>query len=294
MNHEHLQTLRDVLRHAVSRFNAAGLSFGHGTQDAFDDAAYLILHTLHLPLDRLDPFLEARLSPQEIASLLEVIERRASQRVPAPYITREAWLQGYRFYVDERVIVPRSFIAELLKESLSPWVEDAEGVTRVLDLCTGSGSLAIIAADAFPHASVDAVDVSPDALAVAARNIGDYDLADRVHALRSDLFDGIAAERYDLILCNPPYVNEGSMQALPAEFRHEPRLALAGGADGMDLVRRILAEAPAHLTENGLLVLEIGHERPHFEAAFPDLHPTWLTTSAGDDMVLLLRREDLL
>jgi ribosomal protein L3 glutamine methyltransferase len=293
MADEHLQTLRDVLRHAVSRFNAAGIAFGHGTQDAFDDAAYLLLHTLHLPLDKLDPFLDARLSRAEVAQLLQVVERRAGERLPAPYITQEAWLQGYRFHVDERVIVPRSFIAELLKDGLSPWIEDADAVGSVLDLCTGSGCLAIMAADVFAQAAVDAVDVSADALAVAQRNVEAYGLQERVRLVRSDLYASLAGARYDVILCNPPYVNEASMQALPAEYRHEPRLALAGGEDGMDLVRTIVGQAARHLNDEGWLILEIGHERPYFEAAFAHLQPTWLTTSAGDDMVLALRRDQL-
>lgn len=287
------QTVRDLLRHAVSRFSAAGLFFGHGSSNAYDEAAYLILHTLHLPLDRLDPFLDARLLPEEIDAVLQVIGRRADDRVPAAYLTREAWLGDYRFYVDERVIVPRSFIAELIPDRFAPWIADPDATGDVLDLCTGSGCLPILLADAFPRAHVDAVDLSRDALAVARRNVGDYGLEDRIALVESDLYDALPPRRYDLIVSNPPYVNATSMAALPEEYRHEPQMALAGGADGMNLVRRIVAGAAARLNPDGVLVVEIGNERDHAEAAFPGLELTWLTTSAGDDMVFLLTAEQL-
>lgn len=287
-------TLRDLLRYAVSRFNEAGLSFGHGTANAYDEAAYLILHTLHLPLDTLDPFLDARLLPAEIERVLSVINRRAGERVPAAYITNEAWMHGYRFYVDERVIVPRSFLGELLQSHLAPWIDDPDHVKQVLELCTGSGCLAIQAAEAFADAAVDAVDISADALAVARINVRDYDLAARVTLHQGDLYAPLpAGRRYEVILANPPYVNAASMQALPPEYRHEPQIALAGGDDGMDVVRRIVAGAKTRLAPDGILVIEIGHERPHVEAAFPDLPLTWLTTSAGDDMVFLVHAGDL-
>ncbi|MDQ0623443.1 50S ribosomal protein L3 N(5)-glutamine methyltransferase [Paraburkholderia graminis] len=286
-------TVRDLLRFAVSRFNQAGLSFGHGSANAYDEAAYLVLHTLHLPLDLLEPFMDARLSAAEIDAVLNVIERRASERVPAAYITQEAWMHGFRFYVDERVIVPRSFIGELLQDGLQPYVEDPEQVSAVLELCTGSGCLAILAAHAFPNADIDAVDLSAPALEVAARNVADYKLDDRIALFEGDLYAPLAQRRYDVIISNPPYVNAASMQELPAEYKHEPEMALAGGADGMDIVRRIIADARNWLTEDGVLVIEIGNERQHVEAAFGGLDLVWLSTSAGDDNVFLIQAADL-
>jgi ribosomal protein L3 glutamine methyltransferase len=286
-------TVRDLLRFAVSRFNQAELSFGHGSANAYDEAAYLILQTLHLPLDLLEPFLDARLSAAEIDAVLNVIERRAGQRVPAAYITQEAWMHGFRFYVDERVIVPRSFIGELLQDGLQPYVEDPEQVGAVLELCTGSGCLAILAAHAFPNADIDAVDLSAPALEVATRNVTDYKLDDRVALFEGDLYAPLAERRYDVIISNPPYVNAASMQELPAEYKHEPDMALAGGVDGMDIVRRIIAEARNWLTEDGVLVVEIGNERANVEAAFGGLDLVWLSTSAGDDNVFLIQAADL-
>ncbi|WP_322882012.1 50S ribosomal protein L3 N(5)-glutamine methyltransferase [Pandoraea sputorum] len=288
------QTLRDLLRYAVSRFTEAELAFGHGTATAYDEAAYLLLHTLHLPIDTLDPFLDARLLPDEIERALSVINRRAGERVPASYITNEAWMHGHRFYVDERVIVPRSFIGELLEDALQPWVNHPDDVADVLELCTGSGCLAILAAETFPAAQIDAVDISHDALDVAKINVADYGLDHRVALHLGDLYAPLPeGKRYEVIITNPPYVNEGSMQVLPAEYRHEPRLALAGGDDGMDIVRRIIAGARERLTDDGVLVVEIGNERHFVEAAFPDLPITWLATSAGDDMVFLVQAADL-
>lgn len=287
-----LQTLRDLLRYAISRFHAAELSFGHGSDNAWDEAAYLLLHTLHLPPDTLQPFLDARVLAEERERFLQIVERRCSDRVPAAYLTGEAWLQGHRFLVDPRVIIPRSPISELLAESLEPWVD--RPVERALDLCTGSGCLAILTAYAFPDAQVDAVDISPEALEVARSNIALHGMDDRVRAVQSDLLNSIPPEQqYDLIICNPPYVNQDSINALPQEYRHEPELALAGGADGMDLVRRILRDAPSRLAENGQLVLEIGHEYEHFVAAFPELEPVWLSTATTDDHILLLSKEQL-
>ena len=288
-----LKTLRDLLRFAVSRFNAAELFFGHGSQSAYDEAAYLILHTLHLPLDRLEPFLDARLLPAEIDAVLDLLEQRVTRRIPAAYLTHEAWLGEHRFYVDERVIVPRSFISELLQERLHPWVADPHSVGTVLDLCTGSGCLAILAALAFPLASVDGADISPDALAVAAHNVRDYALDERVQLIESDLFAALEARRYDLIVSNPPYVDAPSMAALPAEYRSEPRLALASGSDGLDHIRLILRQAGSHLSSNGSLVVEAGHNRDTLEAAFPDLNFNWLEVGAGDEFVFLLTRRDL-
>lgn len=293
MTPNNFSTLRDLLRYAVTRFNTAKLFFGHGSSNALDEAAYLILHTLKLPLDKLDPFLDARLLPDEIDAVLRVIEQRATERIPAAYITSEAWLGGYRFYVDPRVIVPRSFIAELIPEQFSPWVSDPESITGILELCTGSGCLPIMLADAFPNAQIDAVDISTDALAVARRNVEEYALQDRIMLIESDLYANVPNKKYDLIITNPPYVNSGSMGKLPEEYRREPQIALAGGADGMDLVRKIVAGAAQRLTKQGILMVEIGNERAHAEAAFPALELTWLSTSAGDDMVFLLTADQL-
>ena len=290
---DELSTLRDLMRFAVSRFNEACLFFGHGTDNAWDEAAYLLLHSLHLPVDSLDPYMDARLTAAERAAALELIRRRIAERLPAAYLTREAWLGDYRFYVDERVIVPRSHIAELLREQLTPWINDPWAVGRVLDLCTGSGCLAILAAHAFPEALVDAVDISPDALAVARRNVADYALESRLELIESDAFTGLAGRRYDVIISNPPYVNAESMDTLPHEYRQEPELALASGEDGLDFTRIILAQAAAHLNPGGLLVVEIGHNRDALEAAYPDTPFTWLDTEAGDRYVFMLRREEL-
>ncbi len=289
-----LHTLRDWLRFAVSAFNEAKLSFGHGSASAYDEAAYLILHTLHLPLDTLAPFLDARLTPDEKNTLQALLKQRVEKKMPAAYLTHEAWLGDFRFYVDERVIVPRSFIAELLETQLMPWVDDAEGVTSVLDLCTGSGCLAILAAHAFPNADVDAVDISPGALEVAQRNVADYGLEDRITLVKSDLFANVKGKKYDVIISNPPYVDAPSMAALPQEYRHEPQLALGSGADGLDATREILKQAAAHLNPGGVLVVEIGHNRSALEAAYPKLPFTWLDVTAGDEFVFMLSREDLI
>ena len=288
-----LSTLRDLMRFSVSRFSEAGLHFGHGSDNAWDESAYLLLHTLHLPLDRLEPFMDARLTGDERAAALRTIKRRITERLPAAYLTNEAWLGEYRFYVDQRVIVPRSHIAELLREQLSPWIDDPWAVGRVLDLCTGSGCLAILAAQAFPEARVDAVDISPDALAVARRNVDDYQLAARLRLVESNAFAGVAGERYDVIISNPPYVNAESMAALPEEYRREPELALTSGEDGLDFVRIILKEAAAHLNPKGVLIVEIGNNQSELEQAFPEIPFTWLDTAAGDQFVFMLHREDL-
>nr|MBF0682916.1 50S ribosomal protein L3 N(5)-glutamine methyltransferase [Pseudomonas sp.] len=288
-----LLSIRDWLRYAVSRFNRADLSYGHGTDNAYDEAAYLILHTLHLPPDTLDPFLDARLLDHERTAVRDVIERRITSRLPAPYITGEAWLRGRRFEVDVNVLVPRSPIAELLDEGLSPFVADPTQVGHVMDMCTGSGCLAILAAQAFPQAEVHGVDLSEAALKVARRNVAAYGLDARVHLHQSDLFTAVPKIEFDLIICNPPYVNAQSMSDLPPEYRHEPHMALAGGADGMDLVHRILAGAPTFLTPQGMLLLEIGHEREHFEAAFPDLEPIWLDSAEAHGQLMLLYKDQL-
>ena len=286
--------MRDLVRFAVTMFNDEKLFFGHGSANAFDEAAYLVLHTLKLPPDKLEPFYDARLTSSERDAVLNVIERRVRERIPAAYLTNEAWLGEYKFYVDQRVIVPRSFIAELLREALSPWVADAEEIESVLDLCTGSGCLAILAALSFPHAVVDAVDLSADALEVARHNVGDYALADRIELIRSNLFDELDESRYDLIISNPPYVTAKSMSALPQEYLREPGMALASGVDGLDHVRVILRDAPNYLNDGGLLVVEVGFNREGVEAAFPHLPLTWAETSAGDGVVFLVTREELL
>lgn len=290
---EELVTVRDWLRYAVTRFNQAGLFFGHGSSDAYDEAAYLILHALALPLDRLEPFLDACITSEERPALLELIRRRTDERIPAAYLTNEAWMGDFRFYVDERVIVPRSYFGELLEDGLAPWVEDPEQVETALDLCTGSGCLAILMAHAFPYARITAVDVSEDALAVAERNVADYHLQELVDLIHSDLFAGLGGRRFDLIISNPPYVTAEAMAAIPAEYRHEPELALAAGDDGLDVVRRILAEARTHLKPGGLLAVEVGHNRDLVEAAFPQLPFTWLASRSDEGKVFLLQREQL-
>jgi len=288
-----LHTLRDWLRWAVSRFAEAKLTFGHGTTNAYDEACYLLLHALHLPLDRLEPFLDARLATSERQAVAELLARRIDERVPAAYLTREAWLGDFRFYVDERVIIPRSHIAALLPDGLAPWIGDPASVREALDLCTGSGCLAILLAHAYPNADVDAVDISADALAVAQRNVSDYGLAERINLLRSDLFTNLPEKNYDLVISNPPYVVSGAMETLPAEYRHEPALSLAGGEDGMDLVRTIVREAPRFLSPQGVLVVEVGHNRIQAEAAFPRLPFVWLDVPHAEDGVFLVRREDI-
>jgi ribosomal protein L3 glutamine methyltransferase len=281
-----------LVEQLAGELEAAGVSFGHGTTNAFDEAVWLVLWHLGLPLDELDAHAERVLLPHEEAAARELLRQRIATRKPAAYLTREAWLQGVPFYVDERAIVPRSFIAELLADgTIDPWL--GEHTQRVLDLCTGNGSLAVLAALTYPDIRVDAADLSTEALEVAAINVTRHQLDDRITLVESD---GLAAVRgpYDLILCNPPYVNAQSMAALPTEYRAEPELALAGGADGMDFVRRLFADAPACMRERAVLVLEIGNGRTNFEAAFPKLEVVWLATSAGEDQVLLVTRESLL
>ncbi|WP_035057648.1 50S ribosomal protein L3 N(5)-glutamine methyltransferase [Andreprevotia chitinilytica] len=291
---QQLVTLRDSLRFAVSRFNDAELYYGHGTDNAFDEAVYLLLATLKLPIDKLDPFLDARLLPSEVEQVVEAIRRRAEEHVPVAYLTNEAWLGEYKFYVDERTIVPRSFIAELLfNDALAPWIEHPELVNRALDLCTGSGCLAILLADHFPGAAIDAVDLSSDALDVAELNVMDYNLGERIDLIDGDLFESLAGETYDLIVSNPPYVDAHSMEELPGEFRHEPIMALGSGEDGLDITRKILAQATTFLNPQGVLVVEIGHNRYELEAQFPELPFVWLETESGDGFVFLLTREML-
>jgi ribosomal protein L3 glutamine methyltransferase len=288
-------TLIELIIAQSARLKQAGVSFGHGTTNAFDESAWLVLWALGLPLDALEAKAQTAVAAEDRAKAEALVDRRIETRQPAAYLTREAWLQNVPFYVDERVIVPRSFIAELLADgeqtgTLDAWLSDT--TRNVLDLCTGNGSLAVIAAMAYPEVQVDAADISDDALAVARINIDKHAMGKRITLMKSDLLDTVGGP-YDLIVCNPPYVNTRSMAALPAEYRAEPSLALAGGEDGMDLVRTILRDAPAHLSAQGVVVLEIGNERRHFEQAFPKLEVAWLETSAGDDQVLLATRDAL-
>ncbi len=285
------QTLADFFHHAVRRLTAARLHYGHGTHNARDEAAYLVLHTLGLPLEALRANLRRPLSAPELRRLDAIVERRVRERIPAAYLTHEAWLGEFSFYVDRRTIVPRSFIAELLRTGLSPWLR--RPVRRALDLCTGSGCLAVLLAHYFPRAAIDAGDLSAGALAVAKRNVARYRLQSRIRLIRSDLFAALANERYDLIVTNPPYVTAAAMRTLPAEYRHEPRLALAGGSSGFDLVSKILAAAPQHLSARGLLLCEIGHHRKALERAYPRVPFVWPETSAGPGYVFLLEREAL-
>jgi ribosomal protein L3 glutamine methyltransferase len=292
---EKFVTLRDFFRYAVSRFNAAQLAFGHGTTNAVDEAAFMLLEKLRLPIDRLEPFLDARLTPSERDQLAALIEQRIATRKPAAYLLNRAYIQGRPFYVDERIIVPRSFIGELLFGGLvgeQGLIKPSE-VGSVLDLCTGGGSLAILAEQVFPKAWIDAVDLSSDALAVAKRNVEEYGLADLIALHQGDLFAPIGDKRYDLILSNPPYVDDEALNAFPPEFAAEPRLAHHGGRDGFDVVRRIIVEAGAHLSDRGALVCEIGRGRAIFEREFPGLSPVWLDAEEGEGEVLLLRAKDL-
>jgi ribosomal protein L3 glutamine methyltransferase len=291
---QELETVRDWIRYAVSRFTAAGLFFGHGMASAYDEAVYLVQHTLHLPLDRLDPFLDARLTAGERGDLMRMIDRRVHERIPAAYLTHEAWLGEFRFYVDERVIIPRSYIAELLPDALEPWLPEPAQVQSALDLCTGSGCLAIMLAHHFENADVDAADVSSDALAVALRNVAEHGMQDRINLVRSDLLSNLNDKTYDLIISNPPYVPAVAMEELPPEYRHEPAIALAGGDDGLDAVRTIVKGAARFMAPEALLVVEVGHNRTATEAAFPRLPFTWLSSPSSEESVFMLKREDLL
>jgi ribosomal protein L3 glutamine methyltransferase len=288
--------LIDLIHAQSARLFDAGVSFGHGTTNAFDEAAWLVLWCLKMPWEALEQEAQTKVAPEAMAQVEALVTLRIESRKPTAYLTQEAWLQNVPFYVDERTIVPRSFIAELLVDgegegTLDAWLSDQ--TQRALDLCTGNASLAVIAAMAFPDIQVDATDISPDALAVAHINVEKHKMQARIRLLQSDLFAQVQGP-YDVILCNPPYVNQHSMAKLPPEYRAEPELALAGGADGLDLVRRIIQDAPQYLSDIGVLVLEIGNERPHFERAFKKLEVAWLETSAGSDQVLVVTREALL
>ena len=285
-------TLLECIEQQSARLTQAGVSFGHGTSNAFDEAVWLALWKLGLPLDDLDSVAARELTASQVDAIDLLIDRRIAARKPTAYLTGEAWLHGVAFHVDERVIVPRSLIAELLADGTAgAWLCDH--TQHVLDLCTGNASLAVLAAMAWPEVHVDAADLSADALAVARLNIERHDMGERITLHQGNGLAAVADKRYDLILCNPPYVNNESMAALPAEYRAEPQLALAGGADGMDFIRALLDSAAQHMTEHAVLVLEIGHEAAHFEAAFPQLEFAWLPTSGGEDQVVLITREAL-
>ncbi|HXH02376.1 MAG TPA: 50S ribosomal protein L3 N(5)-glutamine methyltransferase [Candidatus Competibacteraceae bacterium] len=290
---DYLHTLRDFIRWGASRMNAAGVHFGHGTDNAIDEAAALVLHALHLPPDLHAEYFRAALTPQEKAAVMELFRRRIEERIPAPYLMRKTWFMGLPFYVDERVLIPRSPIAELIDKHFSPWLTDPDGVGHILDLCCGSGCIGIACAYAFPEAAVELADISADALEVARRNIRDHHLQERVTALQSDLFQELAGRRYDLIVSNPPYVDRADMESLPAEYRHEPALALAAGDDGLDVVREILRRAPDHLNPGGLLVVEVGNSQYALMDAFPELPLTWVEFERGEDGVFLIGAEEL-
>lgn len=291
-NKPSLDTLGDIFRFAVRCFRAARLAYGHGTTNARDEAAFLVLEGLKLPIDRLDPYLDLRPTAAERARLLTLIDARVSLRVPAPYLLGAAYMHGIRFHADRRALIPRSFIGDMLADGVLP-IDDPGKIRRVLDLCTGSGCLAVLAALAFPRARIDAADLSASALSLARRNVASHRLGDRISLHRGDLFAPLEGERYDLIISNPPYVDARTMATLPPEYRHEPRLALAAGDDGLDLVRRILAESIRHLSRNGGLICEIGRGRGRLEAAFPRLPFLWLDTEQSEGEVFWLSAKDL-
>lgn len=282
-----LVTLRDFIRWGMSRFNEADLYFGHGTDNALDEAAYLVLHTLHLPPQVGEPYLETRLTESERRRVVDILLRRVEERLPAPYLTHEAWYGGIPFYVDERVLIPRSPVVELIEAHFEPWVQP-EKVSNILDLCTGSGCIAITCAAAFPDAHVDAADISRDALAVATINIERYDMADQVRAVESDLFSALKGQRYDIVVSNPPYVDARDMAELPEEYRHEPAMALEAGPDGLDLVLKILYNAMYHLEPHGIIVVEVGNSREALEELLPEVPFLWLEFERGGDGVFLL------
>lgn len=297
---EELFTIRDWLRFTVSQFEEAEVFFGHGTDNSYDEAVWLVMSALHLPHDTLNNFLDAVITEQERKHLAHLIEQRITKRTPTAYLVREAWLRGFKFYVDERVIVPRSFIAELLdfneegEHGLQPWIEHPELINSAADICTGSGCLGVLLANAFPDAAIDVIDISPDAIAVANININNYGLQEQITAIESDMFSALQGKTYDLIISNPPYVDAPSMAKLPTEYRNEPQLALGSGADGLDHTHTILREAAKHLNDDGLLIVEIGHNRDALLDAYPYLEFTWLTVESGNQYVFLLTKEQLL
>lgn len=296
---EELFTIRDWLRFTVSQFEEAEVFFGHGTDNSYDEAVWLVMSALHLPHETLNNFLDAVITEQERKHLAHLIEQRITKRTPTAYLVREAWLRGFKFYVDERVIVPRSFIAELLdfneegEHGLQPWIEHPELINSAADICTGSGCLGILLANAFPDAAIDLIDISPDAIAVANINITNYGLQEQITAIESDMFSALQGKAYDLIISNPPYVDAPSMAKLPTEYRNEPQLALGSGADGLDHTHTILREAAKHLNDDGILIVEIGHNRDALLEAYPELEFTWLTVESGNQYVFLLTKEQL-
>jgi ribosomal protein L3 glutamine methyltransferase len=291
---EELFTIRDWLRFTVSQFEESDIFFGHGTDNSYDEAVWLILSALHLPHDTLNNFLDAVITESERKHLARLIEQRITKHTPTAYLVREAWLRGFKFYVDERVIVPRSFIAELLEEGLQPWIEYPELVHSAADICTGSGCLGVLLADAFPDAQIDVVDISPDAIAVANINIANYGLESRISAIQSDMFAALKGKKYDVIISNPPYVDAPSMATLPTEYRNEPQIALGSGVAGLDHTHTILREAKKYLNDGGILVVEIGHNRDALLEAYPKLPFTWLEVESGNQFVFLLTKEQLL
>lgn len=290
---KNLETIRDFIRFTTTSLYRSKATFMHGYDNPEDEATFLIMKCLSLPLEDQERFMDCRVTEEEKESLAKAIDERCNQLIPTAYIAKEWWLTGYPFYVDNRVLIPRSYIAELLEDELSPWVTDPEGLTSVLDLCTGSGCLAIIAAETFPNATVDAADISTDALEVAKINISDYNLDGVVNPIQTDVFSNLQGKTYDLIISNPPYVTKQAMDALPDEYCHEPALALEAGEDGMDVVKKIISQAKAHLNDGGSLIVEIGNGKEAFESLYPDMPVMWLSTSGGDDQVFLVKKEDL-
>lgn len=292
---EDLATIRDWLRYAVSQFETSDIFYGHGTNNSYDEAVWLIMSGLHLPTETLGNFLDATITKDERKHLAYLIEQRTTKHTPTAYLVREAWLHDFKFYVDERVLIPRSFIAELLlDDSLSPWIEFPEMVQSAADICTGSGCLGVLLAHTYPSATVDVVDISPDAIAVSNINIANYGLEAQITAIQSDMFSALTGKKYDVIISNPPYVDAPSMAQLPNEYRNEPQLALGSGNDGLDHTHTILREAAKYLSDEGVLVVEIGHNRDALLDAYPEIPFVWLDTSGGDQFVFLLTKQDLI
>jgi ribosomal protein L3 glutamine methyltransferase len=289
-----LQNIRDWIRYAVSQFEASDVFYGHGTDNAYDEAVWLIMSGLHLPMDTLINFLDARITAGERIKLANFIEQRISKHTPTAYLLKEAWLQGLKFYVDERVLIPRSFIAELLADGLSSWIEFPEMIESAADICTGSGCLGILLASVFTNAEVDVIDISQDAIDVANINIANYSLQEQVTAIKSDMFSALKGKKYDLIISNPPYVDAPSMAALPQEYQNEPQLALGSGDAGLDHTHTILREAANYLNDDGILIVEIGHNREALEAAYPNIIFNWLEVSSGNEFVFLLTKSQLI
>ena len=289
-----LFTIRDWIRYAVSQFEASDVFYGHGTDNAYDEAVWLIMSGLHLPMDTLNNFLDARITADERIKLAHFIEQRITKHTPTAYLLKEAWLQGLKFYVDERVLIPRSFIAELLADGLSSWIEFPEMVESAADICTGSGCLGILLASVFPNAEIDVIDISQDAIDVANINIANYSLQEQITAIKSDMFTALKGKKYDLIISNPPYVDAPSMAALPQEYQNEPQLALGSGVAGLDHTHTILREAANYLNDDGILIVEIGHNREALEAAYPNIIFNWLEVSSGNEFVFLLTKSQLI